>query len=302
MGIGVFPGFDAVRRHIRNRWRTLSRVRPSALPEPFVHAEDIEAVHRHFSGFSFKNIDAPTVSATREGECFICRKRVAFIIETPADGGAVNWRETLSCPICGLMNRWRSSLHVFEAICEPTVKDRIYLTETLSPVYQNLAARFPLLASSEYFPGHDFGEMVETPVMPVRNEDITRLTFDDGSFEIILCFDVLEHVPDYRAALREFHRVLCRGGQLVLSVPFSYAEDTLVRARIDGSGNIEHLVEPCYHGDPLSDKGVLSFYDFGMDLLDELRSAGFKESFVVCYYSLRWAYLNGNVVFIARKV
>jgi SAM-dependent methyltransferase len=159
-----------------------------------------------------------------------------------------------------------------------------------------------LLFSSEYFPGHDFGAMVETPAMPVRNEDVTRLTFDDASFEMILCFDVLEHVPDYRAALSEFHRVLCKGGQLVLSVPFSHARETTVRARIDEAGGIEHLVEPCYHGDPLSEKGVLSYYDFGMDLLDELCKAGFKESFVACYYSLKWAYLNNNVVFIARKL
>ncbi len=298
----MFPDFGATRRYLRNYWRRLNRVRPSGLPEPFVHTKDIESVRSHFSGFSFKNIDTTSASATREGDCFVCKKRVVFSIDQPADGSPVNWRETLSCPICGLMNRWRGSLHVFEAICEPAEHDRIYLTETLSPVYQNLAARFPMLVSSEYFPGHDFGEMVDTPVMPVRNEDITRLTFDDAAFEMVLCFDVLEHVPDYRAALNEFHRVLCKGGQLVLSVPFSHARETLVRARIDGEGHIEHLVEPCYHGDPLSEKGVLSYYDFGMELLDELTEAGFKESFVACYYSLKWAYLNGNVVFIARKL
>ncbi|MGA9572315.1 MAG: class I SAM-dependent methyltransferase, partial [Lysobacterales bacterium] len=145
---------------------------------------------------------------------------------------------------------------MFEAICEPAVDDRIYLTETLSPVFQNLAGRFPLLVASEYFADHEPGEMVQTHVGPVRNEDVTQLSFDDNSLDIILCFDVLEHVPDYRSALGEFHRVLDRGGQLVLSVPFSFQQETHVRARIDKAGNIEHLVEPSYHGDPLSDQGV----------------------------------------------
>ncbi len=53
---------------------------------------------------------------------------------------------------------------------------------------------------------------------------------------------------------------------------------------------------------PLSDQGVLSYYDFGMELLDELREAGFQESFLACYYSKEWAYLNRNVVYVARKL
>ena len=85
---------------------------------------------------------------------------------------------------------------------------------------------------------------------------------------------------DYRAAVREFYRVLDAGGQLVISVPFSDKYETLVRATVDDEGNIKHLVEPCYNGDPLSSEGVLSFYDFGMELLDEMREAGFQECFL----------------------
>ncbi|HEY5777083.1 MAG TPA: class I SAM-dependent methyltransferase [Xanthomonadales bacterium] len=191
---------------------------------------------------------------------------------------------------------------MFEVICEPTMKDRIYLTEALSPIYQNLSRRFPLLSGSEYFPDQASGEMVQTHARPVRNEDVTKLSFAEASMDIVLCFDVLEHVPDYRSALREFYRVLDKGGQLVVSVPFSFKQETNVRARIDSQGNIEHLVEPSYHGDPLSDQGVLSYYDFGMELLDDMRLAGFQECFLLCYCSRGFAYLNQNVVFIARKL
>ncbi len=275
---------------------------PTELPTPFFNTKDVKAVHEFFSACATQSDTPLKPTATLDGRCYICQEDVAFSVNLPTDGSAVNWRETLACPQCGLINRWRGCLHVFEEVCKPTTDDRIYLTETLTPVYQNMAGRYPLLVSSEYFPDHDFGELVETHVMPVRNEDITKLTFADASLEIILSFDVLEHVPDYRSALREFYRVLSSGGQLLISVPFSFVDATLVRATMDDEGNIENHVEPCYHGDPLSEQGVLSFYDFGLDLLEEMHNAGFQECFLLAYNSVRWGYPNDNVIFVARKL
>jgi len=291
------------KRYYRNRLRVKHRILPTELPPPFFHASDIKAVTDYFSGVADDRLDdGSEPSNGLYGLCYLCDEEVVFRIDLPTDADKVNWRETLVCPHCKLINRWRSCLHVFEAICKPAVDDRIYLTETLSPIYQNLAGRFPLLSASEYFPDHEFGEMVETHTIPVRNEDVTKLSFRDASKDIILCFDVLEHVPDYRSALREFQRVRDTGGQLVISVPFSFQPETIVRAKLDETGNIQYLTEPCYHGDPLSDQGVLSYYDFGVDLLDELRGAGFQECFLSCYYSKKWAYLNRNVVYVARKL
>jgi SAM-dependent methyltransferase len=239
---------------------------------------------------------------TLNGRCFVCNRKAKFLIDRPADGGEVNWRETLRCPNCGMINRWRGCLHLHDAICRPRRQDRIYLTERLSPVYEALAKRYPRLTASEYLPGKERGSESEWQGQRVRHEDVTQLSFADGSLDTVLCFDVLEHVPDYRSGLREFARVLDAGGQLVLSVPFNFQQETRVRAVVDDHGEIRHLVEPCYHGDPLSSEGVLSYYDFGMDLLEELRDAGFQEAFLVCYRSARWGYLQNNVAFIARKL
>jgi SAM-dependent methyltransferase len=49
--------------------------------------------------------------------------------------------------------------------------------------------------------------------------DITDLPFADASFDLVLCAHVLEHVPDDRRAIAEFHRVLAPGGTAVLQVP-----------------------------------------------------------------------------------
>jgi SAM-dependent methyltransferase len=46
--------------------------------------------------------------------------------------------------------------------------------------------------------------------------DLTRLPYEDGAFDAIVCGWVLEHLPDPRPGLRELARVLAPGGQLLL--------------------------------------------------------------------------------------
>jgi len=294
--------FERLQRAYGNWRRKRSRIGPGHLPEPFCHAADMQTIRDRFAALDPDQEGPSDAVRTVRGECFVCAESVNFAVAPPGPDGRINWRETLTCPGCGLINRWRSCIHLFEAVCEPTGRDRIYLTERLSPVYRTLAKRYPRLIGSEYVPHARPGELVELHAEQVRNEDVTRLSFGDRTLDAVLCFDVLEHVPDYRRALREFHRVLVSGGQLVLSVPFSYQQQTVVRAVVGDRGAVQHLLPPCFHGDPLAAGGVLSYYDFGFDLVDELTRAGFTESFLVCYRSARWAYPQENIAYIARKL
>lgn len=49
--------------------------------------------------------------------------------------------------------------------------------------------------------------------------DITDIPVETGSFDVVLCTEVLEHVPDPVAALRELVRVTAPGGKLLLTAP-----------------------------------------------------------------------------------
>ena len=48
--------------------------------------------------------------------------------------------------------------------------------------------------------------------------DVCALPFPDGSFDVVLCQQGLQFVPDKSAALRDMQRVLARGGRLVFTV------------------------------------------------------------------------------------
>ena len=52
-----------------------------------------------------------------------------------------------------------------------------------------------------------------------RKEDLTKLSFPNGSFDLVYASHVLEHIPDDRKALDEIRRVLVPGGIAVLPVP-----------------------------------------------------------------------------------
>lgn len=52
-----------------------------------------------------------------------------------------------------------------------------------------------------------------------KKGDITKLPFKDNSVDVIFCSEVLEHVPNYKKALKECSRVLKKNGALILTVP-----------------------------------------------------------------------------------
>ncbi len=58
--------------------------------------------------------------------------------------------------------------------------------------------------------------------------DVTALPFADGSFDLVICSHVLEHVDDDRAALAELARVVSERGEVLVLAPLSYDLETTV--------------------------------------------------------------------------
>jgi SAM-dependent methyltransferase len=54
--------------------------------------------------------------------------------------------------------------------------------------------------------------------------DLAAIPVPDATYDLVLCTQVLEHLPEPLPVLREFHRVLKPGGKAYLSAPLFYAE------------------------------------------------------------------------------
>ncbi len=74
--------------------------------------------------------------------------------------------------------------------------------------------------------GVDIAQAVLEAVAPTMPEsvrlapgDVRALDLQDGSFDLVVCFEVIEHVADPAAVLDELVRVLAPGGLLLISSP-----------------------------------------------------------------------------------
>lgn len=62
-------------------------------------------------------------------------------------------------------------------------------------------------------------QQYHAPNLQYQVGSLDQLPFADGAFNLGVCFEVIEHLDNYRALLAEARRVLAPGGQLVISTP-----------------------------------------------------------------------------------
>lgn len=229
-------------------------------------------------------------------------KEVKFYIDYHHSGTNINWREQVVCPSTQLNNRLRASVHLLDTELVPYPDDIIYLSEQKTPLFSFLSKRYPNLIGSEYL--GDEVDLGSTNEEDIRNEDLTQLTLADSSVDYVLSFECFEHIPRYLNAFAECCRILKPQGKMLWSVPFiRNNEKNTVRAQINPDGSIKHLLEPEYHGDPLSKKDdCLCFTYFGWEMLREVKQVGFSDAYAILFWSLEYGYLGGEqVLFIATK-
>jgi len=94
--------------------------------------------------------------------------------------------------------------------------------------------------------------------LPVEQADATALPFPDASFDTVVCFKVLAHIPDVRRAVAEMCRVVRPGG--VVAAEF-YNRDSLRRL-------VKRVKRPSRIAEGVSDEDVYTRYDSLADMKD----------------------------------
>lgn len=134
-----------------------------------------------------------------EYECSVCENSIKHFIQD-------NTGEL--CPLCGSLPRSRFLKH----IVFNKYKDGGQKLLHFSPqrrLKQEFRKLFNAYESADFEPGKEDLQL-----------DIQNTGLADDNFDLIICFHVLEHVPEDRKAISELYRILKKGGTVLLQVPF----------------------------------------------------------------------------------
>ena len=98
--------------------------------------------------------------------------------------------------------------------------------------------------------------------------DMTQMPYRQGSFDLVIHSDSLEHVPQPIAGLAECYRVLSPGGYCVFTIPVIV--DRMTRSRAG--------LAPSYHGDRSERRDEMQVQtEYGSDAWKHVMCAGFDE-------------------------
>lgn len=226
---------------------------------------------------------------TGPGWCGVCRSWTTLELSARHSNvdasGALQlaFSETAVCRVCRTNSRMRAAGDMLASVEPLLPPGGVYITEQKTNLFRALSATRPALIGSEYLSDVRAGA---AGADGVRCEDLTSLSFPTASLAAVISLDVLEHVADPSAALREIARVLAQGGYAVLTFPFFPSFGSSRRRAVLKNGQVEHLLEPVFHGNPISPDGALVFNDFGWDFVEEAsglfaeRAFFFYQSFV----------------------
>ena len=228
-----------------------------------------------------------------KGWCGICQQLSAFHIAKSSGGGWCDLRENILCE-CKLNGRMREVYEAIKIVMDQENEKKFLMFEQVTPFFFKVQERYPNVEGCEFL-GDDIpsGSYKIFRGMQVRSENILRLSYSDNSFDLIFHGDVLEHVPDTSTALKECWRILKPGGTMLFTCPFFDLEEHLIRARVV-DGQVEHLLPPAYHGNPILKEGSLVFFHHGWPLLNDIRNAGFSQVRIGLLYDVFQGIVSNN--------
>lgn len=222
------------------------------------------------------------------GFCPCCNRNTTF-------KATDDWfRDHYKCSSCGSIPRERALMFCLEKFRPDWRECTIHES---SPVQRGASVRLSKEAKeyipSQYYPDKEPG----TWFKGARCENLESMTFEDSSIDLHVTQDVMEHIFRPDKAFREIARTLRPGGMHICTVPLVNKDrPTEICARLDGEGNVVHLREPEYHGNPVSDKGSLVTRRWGYDICDYIfQSSGLYTKIVyidALEYGIRAEYIE----------
>jgi SAM-dependent methyltransferase len=270
---------------------SLGEEQPAQLPPSLAPSEEVLALHEQHRGYdSFEAFlpDAPALFAQGAllNDCQTLN-RVLGLLE-PLTGEHIqpealliqgpNWRESLVGN--GLLSRNRAVLwllqHLYGSL-EVLRQQDIYLVEALTGFAMWLRRQLAgeRLVCSEYLTESEMRQY------DIPHQDLCALTFTSGSFDLVLCNELFEHVQYLDQAFGEIARVLRPDGRLLATCPLAFGQqDSVVKAVADpATGEPQLLGDAEWHGDPVRpEQGSLVYRIPAWEVLEQLRASGFAQA------------------------
>lgn len=163
--------------------------------------------------------------------------------------------EMATCPRCGSIARDRFLMFCF--LSRTTYRPGLVVLETsprLGAAYRRMMRTYFSYTASDFDLSAHEGDI---------RLDLQAIDLPDSSVDVLVTPHVLEHVPDTGRALAEIHRILAPHGRMYLQVPLC-------------RGTTATPATPEFHAD-----NTPVFFNFGWDLTDAVRAAGFEARVLV---------------------
>lgn len=139
-------------------------------------------------------------------QCNICNKHLRKFI-TIGNGDRL-------CPYCGSIARNR---RLWELLKSEFLKDNSKILH-FSPARSlyRILKKYP---SIEYISSDYAGDFFAD-----KHYDITHIDAKENTYDMVICYHILEHIEDDEKAMRELYRIIKKGGNCIIQTPFTKGE------------------------------------------------------------------------------
>lgn len=158
--------------------------------------------------------------------CNLCEKEIPFMLDAGIDSPIFSKRKIIGggkrkkciCPLCGCNDRERWVQYV--------LKNEIHIYDEEAKILHFAPER----QIEKKLRNNKKLEYITADIEKGRAdrvEDITNISFQESSFDYIICNHIMEHISNEKGAFAELRRCLKKTGKIVFSVPICWETDTI---------------------------------------------------------------------------